>query len=459
MHYIKKQLAGWANYPKATCDLYRPEKIADLKRLKGTNIMRGQGRSYGDAALNSNGGVILSERINRFLEFDKLKGMLKCETGVRLIDILNLIVPQGWFLPVVPGTAIATVGGCIAADVHGKNQHHFGNFSQSLDNFEIITADQQQHKIKCIPTETDESSINEQPIMHELFQCTIGGMGLTGIIRNASLILKRIESAYVINRVKVAANLETMIEFFEAPGLSDDYTVAWLDCISLKKSGRIRGVYFYGHHASPYELDDVSDPFIIPKVSDNHLTRFTPQWLLNPKIMRLYNEQYFSRYENLEESFAVSYDEFFFPLDKIYQWNRLYGKNGFIQYQFVIDTHNATKIIQQILAKFESNNIPVYLAVLKKFQSTHSGLLSFPKKGYTLALDLPRNNPALFTTLDQCDELVIANRGRVYLAKDARLSKTNFQLMYPHYQKWHDLKKKYDPELKFQSDLYSRLFK
>lgn len=435
-----QEISGWGRYPKETCHLVRPEKYKDLHAYGESSIARGYGRSYGDASLNKDNTVILTERLNRFLAFDQDRGILTCEAGVTLKEILDVIVPAQWFLPVTPGTQYASLGGCVAADVHGKNHHHAGSLGKYIIAFELIVADNK--KILCTPKDHAE-----------LFWATIGGMGLTGIIGTIVLKLIPIASTEMIVSHHASENLEEVFHTLSDPACDDDYSVAWIDTLAEnQKMGR--GIVMTAHHA---ENDEVSPKYKRKKINTKNIPIDLPSCLLNSFTIKLYNNYYFKKQSQKKQVFATDYQQFFYPLDNITHWNRLYGKKGFVQYQCVLPEKKAFEGIQQILRLDYTQKNPGFLAVLKKLGHTSQGLLSFPMPGYTLALDIPFRGETTLQQLKIFDEIILSHDGRVYLAKDASLSPEYFRQMYPRYPEWLAIKQKIDPENKFNSSLSRRL--
>jgi decaprenylphospho-beta-D-ribofuranose 2-oxidase len=444
MAMLVTQLAGWGRYPVQSCELERPERYADLCPDAVSLIARGQGRSYGDAALNENGRVLLTERVNRLLEFDAQQGILRAEAGTTLAEILAVIVPKGWFLPVTPGTKFVSLGGCVAADVHGKNHHHDGSFGDHVLSIELILAD--GSRVKCSSSEKSE-----------LFWATVGGMGLTGIIGEVALKLMPIQSAYMQVCHHVAGNFEQLFGMMQDTSLDDCYTVAWLD--SMAGGAQFgRGIMMSGHHAVPDELPpNGAQPFITKRERARSIPFDFPPWALNSASISAFNARYFQREGGKREPFLSSYEPYFYPLDAIGSWNRMYGKRGFVQYQCVIPEPTAFEGIRQLLQALSDSCRPSFLAVLKRLGTQGSGLLSFPMPGYTLALDLPIRDDGLFVLLNRLDEVVLQHGGRVYLAKDARLSAASFHAMYPRHAEWLKIKNAIDPQHRFSSSLSRRL--
>ena len=456
MPTLTATLSGWGRYPVQTCELERPERYAGLHSDAASVIARGQGRSYGDAALNENRRVLLTERVNRLLDFDAVQGALRAEAGVTLAEILDVIVPKGWFLPVTPGTKFVSLGGCVAADVHGKNHHHDGSFGDHVLAIEMILAD--GSRVACSPSDNAE-----------LFWVTVGGMGLTGIIGEVTLKLIPVQSGYMMVRHHAAGNLEQLFQLLENPSMDDRYTVAWLDSLaSGQQFGR--GIAMCGHHAAAEELPEgfrmhAVSPLSISKVSlrEGHVKCSRtipfdfPAFVLNPLSIGAFNALYYGREGGKHKPFLNGYDTYFYPLDAIGHWNRLYGKRGFVQYQCVIPEQTAFDGIKALLRELSCSRRPSFLAVLKRLGAQGRGMLSFPMAGYTLALDLPIRDEGLFALLDKLDQIVLQYGGRVYLAKDARLSAESFRAMYPHYGEWLKIKSAIDPENRFSSSLSRRL--
>lgn len=442
MPTLTKPLSGWGRYPVQICELERPERYADLRPHADKLIARGQGRSYGDASLNENGRVLLTERIDRMLELDTTKGILRAEAGVTLADILPVIVKQGWFLPVTPGTQFVSLGGCVAADVHGKNHHHDGSFGNHVLALKLIMADSSE--ITC--SASDKA---------QLFWATVGGMGLTGIIAEVTLKLIPIATAKMRVQHRPANNLQQLFELLESAELDDQYSVAWIDCLA---SGEHlgRGVAMFGHHASTQEYA-AANPLASKPKKKRALPFDFPPWVLNPLSIKLFNKLYFWKEGRKTAPFITDYDSYFYPLDALEKWNRMYGKRGFVQYQCVLPTTTALEGMTALLKELSASRRASFLAVLKRFGAEGKGLLSFPTAGYTLALDLPLRDKALFSLLDKLDHITLQYGGRVYLAKDARISAESFRRMYPRFADWQKIKQLIDPQDRYSSSLSHRL--
>lgn len=442
MPTLISQISGWGRYPVQTCELERPERYADLRPGSDSLIARGQGRSYGDASLNENGRVLLTERIDRMLELDVKLGILRAEAGVTLADILPVIVKQGWFLPVTPGTKFVSLGGCVAADVHGKNHHHEGGFADYVLGIELILADGTRKT--CSVTENED-----------IFWATVGGMGLTGIIGEVTLQLIPVQTSQMMVTHHAANNLVHLFQMLQDPALDDRYSVAWIDCLATgDQLGR--GIAMFGHHASAAEYASES-PLVTKPKRTRSLPFDFPAWALNPLSISAFNKLYYYKESRKKSPFLTGYDSYFYPLDAIGHWNRMYGKRGFVQYQCVIPDKDALAGMTALLQELSSSRRSSFLAVLKRFGVQGKGMLSFPMPGYTLALDLPIRDKGLFSLLDKLDNIVLHHGGRVYLAKDARLSAESFLAMYPRYDEWLKIKTEIDPEHRFSSSLSRRL--
>jgi decaprenylphospho-beta-D-ribofuranose 2-oxidase len=428
--------SSWGNYPKIKSKIFKFHKISKLTKLLDTHnnfIVYGNGRSYGDSALSKN--IILSKYNNYFLNFDNSTGLLHLQSGVILSDILDIFVPMGWFLSVSPGTKFITVGGAIASDIHGKNHHLNGCFSESVKAFTLVMSS--GDIVKCSREEN-----------FELFRATCGGMGLTGVIIDVELFLIRIESQN-INLVTVkTSNLKETFSVFEEYA-NNEYIVAWLDCLeSQKKSGKC--LITIGNFKKDNDLA-YEGPKKIMKL------RFKlPSFFLNRPIIKIFNFLYFGKVRKKISSKTVNLASFFYPLDSIQDWNKLYGSNGFIQYQFVLPKKNSFLGLKEILNLILKSNCVPTLAVLKLFGPGNKNYLSFPIEGYTLAVDFKIENK-LFKLLESIDEVILKNDGRIYLAKDARVSKKVFECGYPEIGKFRLLRRNYNLDKKFNSSQSKRL--
>jgi decaprenylphospho-beta-D-ribofuranose 2-oxidase len=441
------ELSGWGLYPRSRSKVLRPESARDSLSESDDEhlIARGQGRSYGDAALSANGLVLLTERWNRLLSFDNETGVLVAEAGTTIEEILRELVPRGWFPPVTPGTKFVSLGGAVAADIHGKNHHLDGTFGAHVDELEVMLADGSLKR--CSPAKDSE-----------LFWATIGGMGLTGIITEVSFKLLPVESAYLVVQHEEARDLDASLALFEEKAAGDDqYSVLWMDCLARGRALG-RGVLIRGHHARREELPKkIEQPLNFKARREFNLAFNFPAWVLNSYTVSAFNRLYYHAQSARRAPFLTDYESFFYPLDKIRNWNRMYGRRGFIQYQCVLPVTSSREGLKLLLEEVGQSRRASFLAVLKRFGREGAGLLSFPFEGYTLALDMPVTDAELFPFLDRLDRIVLNHGGRVYLAKDARMKAETFRAMYPRFPEWQRIKSMVDPDNHFRSDLGVRL--
>jgi len=444
---VNRKLSGWGRFPVEPCHLYRPEKQSDLRAIlhsgaESSYIPRGLGRSYGDAALNSDAGAICSARLNRFLSFDSETGLLECEAGVSFAEIMRCFLPRGFFLPVTPGTKWVTVGGAIAADVHGKNHHRQGTISNFVRDFRLLTP--AGEVLTCSPADRGE-----------IFWATIGGMGLTGIILTARIQLERVESAYVVVDYQRVRSLSDALSIMDESDERYRYSVAWVDCLARRDSLR-RSVLMRANHATAAEVASrAPKPLALPHRITLNLPFDVPSAALNRFSVGLFNAVYYGLHRNGLPQ-LVDFERFFYPLDAIDNWNRMYGKRGFVQHQVVLPVDAGREGLTNLLERLTRAGRAPFLGVLKRFGDANPGLLSFPMKGYTLALDLPVDED-LVGFLRQLDDLVRDYGGRVYLAKDAALRPETFAAMYPNLDRFRALKQKLDPKGLLSSSLARRL--
>ena len=402
-------LSGWGRFPVARCQVFRPERraaVAETLAAKAAPhyIARGLGRSYGDAAINAGGGVVVHDRLNRMRGFDPVTGVLDCEGGTSFAEILETWLPRGWFPAVTPGTKFVTVGGAIAADVHGKNHHRDGTFSSFVEDFTLLTADGEV--LSCSRRQHAD-----------VFWATVGGLGLTGMILDARVRLRAVESSWLRVDYRRARNLGDTLSAFAASDADSPYSVAWIDCLARGKSLG-RAVLMHGDHATAADARAARHAAFPPLRPGRLAVPIdVPGVFLNPLSMRLFNTVYYAAHGDAAGR-LVDCDRFFYPLDGVAQWNRLYGRNGFTQYQVALPPEEGERGLVELLARLSGSGRPSFLAVLKRLGPQGPGLLSFPRDGYTLALDLPVR-PGLVEFLGELDRLVLARGGRVYLAKDA----------------------------------------
>ena len=429
------EITGWGRYPRIGAEVVLPAtapECADTLKEPGTLIPRGLGRSYGDSSLASH--VLETNSLQYFQEFDPETGVLACDAGVSLYEILNVFVPQGWFLPVSPGTRFVTLGGAIASDVHGKNHHIDGTFCEHVISFDIALGN----------GEIVTASPAQNP---DLFHATCGGMGLTGVVVSARIRLKPIVSSDIVETTIKAPNLDAVLDGFEKY-INSTYSVAWIDCLA-KGADLGRSLLMIGEHATDGGLKVASKkPITIPIDA--------PTQLLNPLSIKAFNTLYYGKVLQAEQSRRTSFETYFYPLDQMLHWNRLYGKPGFLQYQFVIPSANGREGMRRILEGITESGQGSFLAVLKAFGKQNQNYLSFPIEGYTLALDF-KVTPSIFKLLDRLDDLVLQYGGRLYLTKDARMSEQTFKASYPRWQEFEVVRSKYHAIGKFASLQSKRL--
>ncbi len=427
-----KQLSGWGRYPRLQHSVFTPVTTSNLHGFVANNknpntIAFGNGRSYGDSALSE---CIVDCRLaqNYFIDFDIRQGTLTCQSGITLDEILKVIVPKGWFLPVTPGTRFITLGGAIAADVHGKNHHLAGCFSQHISALRILLADGSD--VTC-----DEQHNTD------LFRATCGGMGLTGIILSATIQLTPIASTQIKQTTHKTRNLEETFSVYEE-NLNSSYSVAWIDCFAKDKSlGR-----------SLVSLGEFADDGTLRQGQNKALTM--PAWfpgiMLNAWSIKCFNTLYYHRQRRSIKEETVHYEQFFYPLDGIKHWNRMYGRGGFIQYQFILPKDTSFEGLQTILKTIADSGQGSFLAVLKLHGKANQNWLSFPMEGYSLALDF-KIKDSLWPLLEYLDQLVLKYQGRFYLAKDARVSREVFEQGYPNIEKFRQYRQEHNMNQHFNS--------
>jgi decaprenylphospho-beta-D-ribofuranose 2-oxidase len=438
------RLAGWGLNVRADCVLREPELPSEVASWmdRGGTIARGLGRSYGDAALNGGGQVLGLRRVDRYLSFDAEAGVLTCEAGVTLEEIIRDFAPRGWFPMVTPGTKYVTVGGCVANDIHGKAHHAQGCFSACVDELGVLLA---SGEVVCA-SRTENA---------DLFWATFGGMGLLGIILTVRLRLRRIETTYFRQKAVPVKDLDGMLAALEESDRAFPYSVATLD-VTATGARLGRGVVSVGDHATRVELPAplARDPLRVSGPPKLDVPFELPELALNPFTIRIVNAAIQMRLRRAP-TFG-HYEGFFYPLDIISHWNRGYGHRGFAQYQFVIPFADGARRLRDILRTILSSGELPFLNVLKRFGKESGGLLSFPREGYTLAIDFPIRERTV-ELLRRLDAMVLEAGGRVYLGKDSYLEAATFRAMYPELERWLAVKAKYDPRGVFTSDLGRRV--
>jgi FAD/FMN-containing dehydrogenase len=433
------KLSGWGRYPRIDCPVVRMRETEEAPRIIGARssvIPFGNGRSYGDAALNRD-GVVATRCADRFIDMDAATGIVTVEAGLLLAELIRIVLPRGWFPAVTPGTKFITIGGAIAADVHGKNHHTVGTFSQHVEWLDLLTADGSVRR--CSRTADTE-----------LFDATCGGMGLTGLILRAALRLIPVESAFMQQETLQAADLETAMSLLEASE-TWPYTVAWIDCVT-GGAQLGRSLIYRADHAK--RGDAGTNPFAAPTRRALAVPVDFPSFALNPLTVQAFNALYYRR--GRPGLALVDYDRYFYPLDSITGWNRIYGRRGFVQYQCVIPRAASQEALHRLLEEMVRAKSGSFLAVLKLFGAEAQGYLSFPMEGYTLALDFPAN-AANLALLERLDRILLDFGGRIYLAKDARQSAEMVRRGYPKLDRFKSVRAQIDPNRKFNSLLAERL--
>ncbi|MGI6458168.1 MAG: FAD-binding oxidoreductase [bacterium] len=432
------KISNWGNYPIIDANIEEfqaHQRAAEIISNHEKVIARGLGRCYGDSALSEN--IISTRRFCRFLAFDQDTGILTCESGVSLEEILDLFVPRGWFLPVTPGTKFVTVGGAIASDIHGKNHHVAGAFSNHVISMDVM-----------LPDGTIRTCSKEEN--SDLFWATCGGMGLTGLILHATFRLVPIQTSFIRQETVKCENLDAIMDAFEQ-SKNWTYSVAWIDCLA-KDSELGRSVLMRGEFAVPEELRSEKQKkqmLAVPKKFRKTVPFNFPNFVLNSMTVKTFNTLYYGKAPDGVKESIIDYDTFFYPLDSIHNWNRIYGKRGFTQYQFVLPLENSRTGLKEILHTISSSGQGSFLAVLKLF-GKQNDLIAFPQEGYTLALDFPISTTVL-ALLDELDDMVLHYGGHLYLTKDVRMSEYMFKSSYKNSGKFMELKKQFDPQNKFQS--------
>ncbi|MEU9911826.1 FAD-binding oxidoreductase [Streptomyces sp. NPDC051001] len=440
-------VTGWGRTAPTTARLIRPrtyEEAAAAVRDCGPRggIARGLGRAYGDAAQNAGGAVLDMTGLDRVHVIDAADGIVLCDAGVSLHRLMRVLLPLGWFVPVTPGTRQVTVGGAIGADIHGKNHHVCGAFSRHVLSFELLTAD---GEVRTVSRGTP------------LFDATTGGMGLTGVILTATVQLQPVETALMSVDTERARDLDDLMARLSA---SDDryrYSVAWIDLLA-RGAATGRAVLTRGNHAPLEALGTRArrEPLAFRTCRLPAMPAHLPEGLLTRTTVGLFNELWYRRAPRARTGQLQSISAFFHPLDGVPHWNRVYGRGGLVQYQFVVG-YGQEETLRRIVRRVSERRCPSFLAVLKRFGDADPGWLSFPVPGWTLALDIPASLPGLGALLDELDEEVAGAGGRVYLAKDSRLRPELLAAMYPRLDDFRALRAELDPRAVFVSDLSRRL--
>lgn len=405
-------VTSWGRLNRAPHDV---EFVASSAwRPSGVGLAHGMGRSYGDVCLNPGGRLWMTRGMDHFVDFDETSGRLRCEAGVLLRDIQRLVIPRGWILPVTPGTQIVTVGGAIANDVHGKNHHVLGSFGDQVRRIWLARTDGQV--IECGPD-----------LMPDWFAATVGGLGLTGVIVQVEIQLRRVAGPWLDTENVPYANLEEFFQLADESEAGWEHTVSWIDCIS---GGGGRGIFMRGNHA-----DHPGRPQ--PKAKTRTMPIVPPVSLVNELSLRPFNLMYFNLQKMKAGRSIAHYEPFFYPLDNLLEWNRMYGPRGFYQYQSVVPRETGADAVAQMLRLISRSGNGSFLAVLKTFGDRQPiGMLSFPRPGVTLALDFPNKGESTLALFRELDAVVTEAGGRIYAAKDARMPREVFEAGYPRLQEF-----------------------
>lgn len=427
--------SGWGRYPRIDAELRYPASADDCARLlaaPGRLIARGLGRSYGDSSLAPQ--MLCTRHLDMLQSFDETTGELQCAAGTPLADLLRVFVPRGWFLPVTPGTRFVTVGGAIASDVHGKNHHLDGSFSRHVSHVDLLLGNGE--RLRASPTEHAE-----------LFAATCGGMGLTGVILSAGLRLKRIAGSEIVETTLKLPDLDGVLAAFDAHAPST-YSVAWIDCLA-RGAALGRSLLMLGEHAG-------DGPLQVQPHAPRPVPVDLPSALMSRLAGQAFNQLYYQRVRGTRTTRRVPLEPYFYPLDALADWNRLYGRQGFVQYQFVLPREAGARGLRDVLERIGGAGVGAFLAVLKAFGPGNDHPLSFPREGWTLAVDF-KAEPAVFALLDALDRIVLDHGGRHYLAKDARMSAATFRAGYPRWEEFEAVRERWHAIGKFASAQSRRL--
>ena len=433
----KKQFQSWGNYPRLSADVVSLNWRTDFPLTnppKSLLLPVGLGRSYGDCCLLDHGTLLHTRGMRRMIDFNQDSGLLRCEGGVSLAEILDFAVPRGWFLPVTPGTKYVTIGGAIANDVHGKNHHVAGSFGSHVSRFELVRSD--GSRMECSAVDNSE-----------WYGATIAGLGLTGLITWADIQLRRITSRK-INYTGI--KFRGIDEFLEISRASShvEYTVAWIDCISRGRNFA-RGIFMRGEHSQDrgsLANGRSREPRMGVPVN-------MPSMLLNHFTVGAFNTIYFHKQLGREKRVTIDYEPFFYPLDSVLHWNRIYGREGMVQFQCVLPEESNPHGITKILRAITESGLASFLAVIKVFGNKPSpGMMSFPRPGVTLALDFPIRREVTFNLLDRLASITREYDGSMYPAKDASMTPAQYQAFYP---RWRDFARFIDPA--FSSAFWQRV--
>jgi decaprenylphospho-beta-D-ribofuranose 2-oxidase len=438
------KISGWGRYPVVDAQLLHPRSVEAVRALLMSHdsvIARGNGRAYGDSAINRMATISML-RLDHFLAFDDESGQLTAQAGVSLADMIETFLPRGWFPAITPGTKFVTLGGMIAADVHGKNHHRDGSLRECVDWIDVMGAD-------------GEISRCSRDCNAELFDSTLGGMGLTGIILQAAIRLRRVETGWIRQTTIPAANLRAVMASFEEASEAT-YSVAWIDCQSANEQLG-RSVLILGEHASRADLppETRETPLVLRKKRRLIVPLDLPSFALTSLSVRAFNVLYHRRHVRAAGVTLVDWDSYFYPLDSILGWNRIYGRRGFVQFQCVLPLEAAEQGLSEILETTARARAGSFLAVLKRLGPQESRF-SFPTAGYTLAMDFPVS-PKTFQLLEILDAITVRHGGRFYLAKDSRLSASTLRAADPRAEMFACMRRETGQATRFHSSQSERL--
>ncbi len=441
----RRVISGWGRTSPILASVAQPDlvdNVGSIVRNSSRIVARGLGRSYGDAAQVGGGLTLDTTHLDRILSFDPISGVVEVEAGVSLDHLIRMLAPRGWFVPVTPGTRYVTVGGAIASDVHGKNHHAVGSFGQHVGELTLVTADGS--------LQTASATSNERT-----FWATIGGMGLTGVILRAKIQLSAVPSAKIMATTQRSGDLDSLMSDMSAIDADVPYSVAWVDTTTRgKRFGR--GLISHGDFAEKSDIPANVNPFDLGLPDSVEIPVNLPAVTLNRATVAAFNELWFRKAPKRASPMLTSLADFFHPLDMVGRWNRIYGRPGFVQYQFVVPDDGAELIGKSIRA-ISATGGASFLTVLKRFGPANEAPMSFPMEGWTLALDIPARIDGLDRVLDKLDEKIAEVGGRVYLSKDARLRPELLSTMYPRLGQWQEARRELDPAGTFTSDLATRL--
>ena len=431
-------LSGWGRWPVMPGHERLSEDLAAVTR--GANLTRGLGRSYGDASLPSTAGAVVagSRLADRVIGFDPETGILRAEAGLSLRDVNRIFLPRGWFVPVTPGTAFVTLGGAVASDVHGKNHHSAGTFGRHVRRL----------RLRVGTGAIVEASPDVEP---ELFDATVGGMGLTGHMLDVDVALQRVPSTWIAGETQYVPDLESLIATLIEAGRTLPYTLAWMD--ALGAGGRGRGVVYRGRWA---EADEAGGRALVwPR--EIALPMAMPYWALSPFGIRWFNELVLLRYGRGVKRSLMHPQTFFYPLDSLLDWNKAYGRRGFTQYQCVLPHRAGLPVYRKVFQTIAARGGTPYVVVIKDFGAEGRGRLSFPCPGVTFSIDMPIAEGTTQGIVDAVNDIVAAEGGRVYLTKDAFTRAEHYRAMDPRVDGFNAIRRRWDPDGRIRSALSVRL--